>query len=257
MGLTRKEYEARLEPLQRELVQLARWVAHTGARVVVLVEGRDSAGKGGVINAIRDHLNPRQVRVVALAKPTEREAGEWYFQRYVPHLPTAGEIVLFDRSWYNRAGVEKVMGYATDAQVKAFLKAAPVFEKLLTDDGVLLFKYWLTCDQEKQEERFAERRDNLLKGWKLSPVDVKARDLYDAYTAAREAMLKATHTPHAPWTLVNFNSQKHGRLTLIRDLLDRVPDTHVAEQAIKLPPLKGAPSKEKFGVVKPLPDWEG
>ncbi|MGC1271826.1 MAG: polyphosphate kinase 2 [Croceibacterium sp.] len=256
-GLKRKQYEALLEPLQRELVQLARWVAHTGARVVVVVEGRDSAGKGGVISAIRQHLNPRQVRVVALAKPTEREAGEWYFQRYVPHLPTAGEIVLFDRSWYNRAGVEKVMGYATDAQVKAFLKATPVFEKLLTDDGVLLFKYWLTCDQEKQEERFAERRDDVLKGWKLSPIDVKARELYDAYTAAREAMLKATHTAHAPWTLVDFNHQKTGRLTLIRDLLDRVPDTHVAEEPVDLPPLAGEPSKEKFGVVKPLEDWEG
>lgn len=255
--LKRKEYEAALEPMQRELVQLARWVAHTRARVVVLVEGRDSAGKGGVIHAIREHLNPRQVRVVALAKPTEREAGEWYFQRYVAHLPTAGEIVLFDRSWYNRAGVEKVMGYATPDQVRAFLKAVPTFEKMLTDDGVMLFKYWLCCDQEQQEERFAERRDDPLKGWKLSPIDVKARELYDDYTLAREAMLKATHKPNAPWTLVDFNHQKQGRLTLIRDLLDRVADSHVEEPAVDLPPLEGPLSVEDYGVVKPLKAFEG
>ncbi|MEO0062931.1 MAG: polyphosphate kinase 2 [Pseudomonadota bacterium] len=255
--LKRKEYEAALEPMQRELVQLARWVAHSGARIVVLVEGRDSAGKGGVIAAIREHLNPRQVRVVALAKPTEREATEWYFQRYVAHLPSAGEIVLFDRSWYNRAGVEKVMGYATADQVEAFLHAVPTFEKLLTDDGVLLFKYWLCCDQQEQEQRFAERRDDVLKGWKLSPIDVKARELYGAYTRAREAMLKATHTENAPWTLVDFNHQKLGRLTLIRDLLDRVPDTQVPEESVDLPPLVGEPGKERYGKVKPLSDWQG
>jgi len=255
--LKRKEYEAALEPMQRELVQLARWAAHTGARIVVVVEGRDSAGKGGAIAAIRQHLNPRQARVVALAKPTEREAGQWYFQRYVDHLPTAGEIVLFDRSWYNRAGVERVMGYASPAQVEAFLEAAPVFEKQLIDDGVLLFKYWLTCDQEKQEERFAERRDDPLKGWKLSPIDVQARGQYRAYTQAREAMLKATHTRHAPWTLVDFNDQKTGRLTLIRDLLDRVPDTAIDEEPVALPPLKSRLAKEKFGVVKPLKSFGG
>ena len=254
--LKREEYEAALEPMQRELVGLARWVAHTGARIVVLVEGRDSAGKGGVIHAIREHVNPRQCRVVALGKPTEREAGEWYFQRYVAHLPTAGEIVLFDRSWYNRAGVEKVMGFATEEQVEAFLKAAPVFEKLLTDDGVLLFKYWLCCDQAKQEKRFAERRDDPLKGWKLSPIDVEARTKYDDYTTARDAMLRATHTPNAPWTLVDFNDQKLGRLTLIRDLLDRVPDKTVKEDPVDLPPLGKEPSKESYGVLKPLKDFE-
>ena len=251
-----KEYEAALEPMQRELVDLARWVEHTGGRVVVLVEGRDSAGKGGAIGAIREHINPRLARVVALGKPDEREATEWYFQRYVSHLPSAGQIVLFDRSWYNRAGVEKVMGFATDGQVEAFLEAAPVFEKLLTDDGILLFKYWLCCDQEKQEKRFAERRDDPLKGWKLSPIDVAAREKYDDYTKAREAMLTATHTKHAPWTLVDFNDQKLGRLTLIRDLLDRVPDTHCEDPGVDLPPLPKEPSEERFGVVEPLKSYE-
>jgi polyphosphate kinase 2 len=251
-----KAYEAALEPMQRELVDLARWAEHTGARIVVLVEGRDSAGKGGAIGAIRQHINPRQCRVVALGKPDEREAGEWYFQGYVAHLPTRGEIVLFDRSWYNRAGVEQVMGFATPEQVVAFLTAAPVFEKLLTDDGVLLFKYWLTCDQKKQEKRFAERRDDPLKGWKLSPIDVAAREKYDDYTKAREAMLKATHTKNAPWTLVDFNDQKLGRLTLIRDFLDRIPECKVKEDPVDLPPLKKEPSEESYGVLKPIADFE-
>jgi polyphosphate kinase 2 len=183
--LKRKEYLEALEPMQRELVDLARWVAHTGARLAIVFEGRDSAGKGGAIGAIREFLNPRQVREVALGKPTEREAGEWYFQRYIRHLPTAGEIVMFDRSWYNRAGVEKVMGFATEDQVGAFLAAAPVFEKLLTDDGIVLIKYWLCCDQAKQEERFAERRDDPLKGWKLSPIDIEARALRRLHARAR------------------------------------------------------------------------
>lgn len=250
--LKREEYQAALKPMQRELVDLARWVAHVGARVVVLFEGRDSAGKGGAIGAIREHVNPRQCHLVALGKPTEHEAGEWYFQRYARHLPTAGEIVLFDRSWYNRAGVEQVMGYASEEQVAAFLEAAPVFEKLLTDDGILLFKYWLCCDQDKQEKRFAERRDDPLKGWKLSPVDVEARARYDDYTRAREAMLKATHTGNAPWTLVDFNDQRQGRLSLIRDLLSRLPDTEVAPVKLDFPPLKGKPAKERFGVLKPI-----
>jgi polyphosphate kinase 2 len=254
--LKRKEYLKALEPMQRELIGLARWASVTGARIVVLFEGRDSAGKGGAIGAIREHLNPRQCRVVALAKPTEHEAGQWYFQRYIAHLPAAGEIVLFDRSWYNRAGVEQVMGYASPDEVEAFLDAAPVFEKLLVDDGVLLFKYWLTCDQAEQEERFVERREDPLKGWKLSPIDVSARARYDDYTAAREAMLEATHSRHAPWTLVDFNDQKIGRLTLIRDLLDRVPDTYVKEDPVDLPPLGREPSEEKCGVLKPLKDFE-
>ena len=255
--LKRKEYEALLEPMQVELARMAQWAQAKGRRILVLVEGRDTAGKGGAIKAISEHLNPRQCRVVALPKPTEREAGQWYFQRYIAHLPAAGEIVLFDRSWYNRAGVEQVMGFATPAQVKAFLKQAPVFEKQLVDEGILLFKYWLCCDQTKQEERFAERREDPLKGWKLSPIDLKARERYADYTAAREAMLKATHTDAAPWTLVDFNDQMTGRLTLIRDLLDRLPDTRVDEPPPALPPLAGKPKKERYGVVKPLKPFVG
>ena len=250
--LKRKDYEAKLEPLQRELVEMARWVQHGGKRVVVIFEGRDTAGKGGAISAIAEHMNPRSCRVVALSKPTEHEASQWYFQRYIAHLPAAGEIVLFDRSWYNRAGVEKVMGFASDAQVKTFLQQAPAFEKLLVDDGILLFKYWLCCDQEEQEERFAERLDDPLKRWKLSPIDVEARKHYDDYTRAREAMLKATHTKHAPWTLVDFNDQKRGRLTLIRHLLDQLPDTRVPPAKIAFKPLSGKSKKERYGVLKPI-----
>ena len=255
--LKRKEYLKELEPLQVELVSMARWLQHTGKRVVVVIEGRDTAGKGGVINAVAQYLNPRQCRVVALPKPSDRESTQWYFQRYVAHLPAASEIVLLDRSWYNRAGVEKVMGFCDDAQYKAFLQQAPVFEKLLVDDGILLFKYWLTVDQAKQEERFAERLEDPLKKWKLSPIDLKARENYADYTKAREAMLKATHTEQAPWTLVDFNDQKRGRLSLIRDLLDRLPDTHVPEEKFVLPPLEGKPLKERFGVVKPIADYKG
>ena len=254
--LKRKHYDQALEAMQLELVALARWVAKTGARVVVVIEGRDTAGKGGAIDAIRAKINPRQCRVVALSKPSEREAGQWYFQRYLAHLPAAGEIVLFDRSWYNRAGVEAVMGFARPEQVKAFLAAVPALEKLLVDDGVILFKYWLCCDQAKQEERFAERRADPLKGWKLSPIDLAAREKYDDYSAARETMLKATHTKHAPWTLVDFNDQKRGRLTLIRDLLDRLPDTKVEELEVEWKPLAGEPSEERYGVVKPLAGFE-
>lgn len=257
MGMKRKDYEAALEPLTLELVSMARWVKATGARVVVLFEGRDTAGKGGAITAVRDKLNPRQCRTVALSKPTEAESAQWYFQRYVAHLPTAGEIVLFDRSWYNRAGVETVMGYASPEQVEAFLKAVPTFEKLLVDDGILLFKYWLATDQEQQEERLRERLEDPLKRWKLSPIDLAARAKYDDYTKAREAMLKATHTPHAPWTIVNFNDQRRGRLTLVSDLLARIPDTHEEPEAIDFPDLGREPAKEKYKVLKPIADWEG
>jgi polyphosphate kinase 2 len=254
--LKRKDYEVQLEKLQHELVAMARWLQASGRRVVVVVEGRDTAGKGGTINAIAEHMNPRACRVVALPKPTEREASQWYFQRYVPHLPAAGELVLFDRSWYNRAGVEKIMGFADDAQVRTFLRQVPMFEKLLVDDGIVLFKYWLGCDQEKQEERFAERLKDPLKRWKLSPVDLKARGHYDDYTRAREAMFRATHTALAPWTMVDFNDQKRGRLTLIRDLLDRLPDTHVPPVRIAFDPLPGKPKKERHGMVKPLPPFK-
>lgn len=251
-SLKRKEYEEYLKPLQLELAAMARWASHSGARIVVVMEGRDTAGKGGVINAIAEHLNPRQCRVVALPKPSEREAGQWYFQRYITHLPAAGEIVMFDRSWYNRAGVEKVMGYCNSGDYRKFLQQTPVFEQLLVEEGILLFKYWLTVDQAQQEERFAERAEEPLKSWKLSPIDLKAREMYGDYTDAREAMLKATHTAQAPWTLVDFNDQRLGRLTLIRDFLDRLPDTQVSLETLKLPKLKGKPRKEKYTVIKPL-----
>jgi polyphosphate kinase 2 len=251
--LKRKEYHAELEAMQVELNLVARWLQHTGKRLLVIFEGRDTAGKGGAISAIADCLNPRICRVVALSKPSEREAGQWYFQRYVPHLPAAGEIVLFDRSWYNRAGVEKVMGFATPAQVEAFLAQTPVFEKQLVDDGLLLFKYWLAVDQECQEERFTERLEDPLKRWKLSPIDIKAREKYAEYGEARDLMFKATHHRYAPWFVVDFNDQKTGRLNLIRHLLDHLPDHAVPEPEIEFPPLKGKPGKERYtGPVKPI-----
>ena len=251
--LKRKAYEAALEPMQIELVDMARWAKECGQRVLVIFEGRDTAGKGGVIKAIAQHLNPRQCHVVALPAPSDRERTQWYFQRYVPHLPAAGEIVLFDRSWYNRAGVERVMGWCTDAQARAFLKQAPVFEKLLVDDGILLLKYWLTVDQERQEERFRERLDDPLKRWKLSPIDLEARRRYAEYGRARDAMLEATHTRHAPWTLVDFNDQRRGRLALIRDLLDRIPDHKLPEEKLDFPPLGHAPLVERFdGPLRPI-----
>ncbi len=250
--LKRKDFEDLLAPLQEELAAMARWAEASGARILVLFEGRDTAGKGGAINAIAGHLNTRQCHVVALAKPSEREAGQWYFQRYVPHLPARGEIVLFDRSWYNRAGVERVMGYCSEDQALAFLAQTPVFEKMLVDDGILLFKYWLTCDQAEQEERLAERAEDPLKRWKLPPIDLVAREKYADYTKPREAMLAMTHTAQAPWTLVDFNDQRHGRLTLIRNLLDRLPDTHVEAEKVKLKPLRHDPRREEFGLLQPI-----
>lgn len=253
--LNRKQYEELLEPLEEELVAMARWARTTGTRICVIFEGRDTAGKGGAIRAVSGRLNPRQCRTVALSKPSEDEQTQWYFQRYVNHLPHAGEIVLFDRSWYNRAGVEKVMGFADDAQVEAFLKQAPVFEKQLVYDGILLFKYWLTTDQVNQEERLRERLEDPLKRWKLSPIDLAARDKYDAYTQAREAMLQATHTEWAPWTLVDFNDQKLGRLTLVRDLLNRLPDTHIDPPPLEFPELGREPQRESYSMLDPIADY--
>ncbi|HEX4848230.1 MAG TPA: polyphosphate kinase 2 [Novosphingobium sp.] len=253
----KKAFAKHYAPLEEELVAMARWAAKTGARIVVLFEGRDTAGKGGAIKALAGPLNPRQCRTVALPKPSEQERSQWYFQRYAAHLPAAGEIVLFDRSWYNRAGVEKVMGYCTPEQTEAFLAQVPTFEDLLVQDGILLFKYWLTTDQAEQEKRLAERLDDPLKSWKLSPVDLAARAKYDDYTRAREAMLKATHTKTAPWTLVDFNDQRRGRLTLIRDLLDRLPDTHVEPEPLELAPLEREPAEESFAVLGPIAPFEG
>ena len=245
--LGKSEYLERLAPMQLELNGMARWLQHAGKRLVVVVEGRDTAGKGGTISAISETLNPRQCRTVALGTPSDFEKGCWYFQRYVAHLPTAGQIALFDRSWYNRAGVEPVMGFCTPEQTDDFLKQAPVFEKMLVDDGILLFKYWLTVDQDKQEERFQDRLSDPLKRWKLSPIDLEARRLYKEYGKARDRMLEATHKKHAPWTLVDFNDQRLGRLTLIRDLLDRLPDIGVPASQLEFPPLDQKPQRERFG----------
>jgi polyphosphate kinase len=251
--LDKSDYQSRLEQMQIELNQLARWLQHTRKRLLVLVEGRDTAGKGGVISAIAEALPPRLCKTVALAKPSERESSQWYFQRYVPYLPAAGELVLFDRSWYNRAGVEAVMGYCSPQDTTHFLRQAPAFERLLVDDGVLLFKYWLTVDQAQQEERFAERLSDPLKRWKLSPVDLQARDKYEAYGRARDRMLQATHTRHAPWTLVDFNDQRRGRLTLIRHLLDHVPDTALPEAQVEFPMLGRPLQRERYqGPLKPI-----
>ncbi|MGQ0660443.1 polyphosphate kinase 2 [Sphingosinicella sp.] len=253
--LKRKAYEELLAPIREELAEMAFWAQETGRRILILFEGRDTAGKGGAIDAVAGAMNPRQCHVVALSKPSERERGQWYFQRYVPHLPAKGEIVLFDRSWYNRAGVERVMGFCSEAEAETFLKAVPGFEKALADDGISLFKYWLACDQERQEERFAERLEDPLKRWKLSPIDIAAREKYGDYTKAREAMLKATHTKWAPWTLVDFNDQRRGRLTLLRDLLDRLPDKKLPAPVVEFPALKGRPKKERFGVLRPIADF--
>lgn len=251
--MKKKEYEEHLEEMQVELNRLAHWLRHTGQRMLVLFEGRDAAGKGGTIRAIAEHLNPRQVRIVALPTPTDRERSQWYFQRYIAHLPAAGEMVLFDRSWYNRAGVEHVMGFCTPAEYERFLTQAPAFEKMLTDDGILLYKYWLAVDQHYQEERFTERAQDPLKRWKLSPIDLEARRQYVEYGRARDALFEATHTQYAPWHVVDFNDQRRGRLNVIRHLLDGVPDTRVPEETIDLPPLPGEPAKEYFtGPVKPL-----
>lgn len=251
--LSKEAYEDQLAALELELNDVARWLQHTGKRLVVVIEGRDTAGKGGVIAAMSHTLNPRQCRTVALAKPSEREKTQWYFQRYVQHLPAAGEIVLFDRSWYNRAGVEYVMGFCSEDETAHFLRQAPVFERMLVDDGILLFKYWLTVDQAQQEERFAERVADPLKRWKLSPIDVQARAKYAEYGKARDAMLKATHHKKTPWVLVDFNDQRRGRLTLIRHLLDHIPERQVPESPIKFAPLGHAPLRERFGTpLKPI-----
>lgn len=217
--LKRSEYDSQLYDLQLELVKLQRHLQATNERVMILFEGRDAAGKGGTINAFRSYLNPRHARTVALTKPTETEQGQWYYQRYVTHFPTDGELVLFDRSWYNRAGVEPVMGFCTPQQHKHFLRHTPAFEKQITDDGISLFKIWLNVGQEMQIKRFHDRRHNPLKSWKLSPIDLKALKLWDEYTHARNQMMTATHTDHAPWTIVRSNDKRRARLNAIRHVL--------------------------------------
>jgi polyphosphate kinase 2 len=253
--LKKKDYEAAIDRLQLELNNLHAWLAATGERVLVILEGRDTAGKTGVINALTHRLNPRRVRVVALSKPSEREQGEWYFQRYVQHLPAAGELVLFDRSWYNRAGVEHVMGYCTKDQYLRFLEQCPVFEQLLVADGMRIVKYWLTLDQAEQEQRLAERLDDPLKRWKLSPVDLAAREKYADYGKARDAMLEHTDRPEAPWFLVDANDQKRMRINLVTHLLAQIPYRQVAIDALPFPPLSGRPLEDKPGLdVRRVPD---
>jgi len=224
--LSRKRYESQKYSLQVELLKLQAWVKETGQRVVILFEGRDAAGKGGTIKRVMEHLNPRGARVVALEKPSEVERGQWYFQRYVQHLPTAGEIVLFDRSWYNRAGVEQVMGFCTEAEYREFMHQAPQFERQLVRSGVHLIKFWFSVSRAEQRRRFKERELHPLKQWKLSPVDLASLDKWEDYTKAKEAMFFETDTADAPWTVIKSDCKKRARLNAMRYVLHRLPYTN-------------------------------
>jgi polyphosphate kinase 2 len=220
--IRRRDYERQKRVLQIEMLKLQRWVKDSGQRLIVICEGRDAAGKGGTIQRFTERLNPRGARVVALEKPTEREATQWYFQRYVAHLPSAGEIVFFDRSWYNRAGVERVMGFCTKAQYDLFLHQCPQFEQMLVEDGVILVKFWFSVSRAEQRTRFAIRQVDPVRQWKLSPTDLSSLDLWDEYTTAKVNMFRATDTEHAPWTVVKSNDKRRGRLEAMRSLLWRV-----------------------------------
>lgn len=221
--MDKKEYEETLENLQVELVKLQYWLQSTGKRVMILFEGRDAAGKGGTIFVVRQYMNPRSARNVALTKPTETERGQWYFQRYVAQFPTAGEFVTFDRSWYNRAGVEPVMGFCTPEQHRLFLEETPKFEQMIVDEGIHFFKFWLNIGQETQLERFHDRRHDPLKVWKFSPIDLAGMTKWDDYTRARDRMMKHTHTDHAPWTVLRANDKRRSRLAVIRRILTALP----------------------------------
>ncbi len=223
--MRRKTYEAEKYRLQVELLKLQAWVKESGERLVIVFEGRDAAGKGGTIKRFMEHLNPRGARVVALEKPTEVEAGQWYFQRYVQHLPTAGEVVLFDRSWYNRAGVERVMGFCTDAEHAEFLRQAPGFERNLSRSGTRLIKFWFSVSREEQRRRFQERERHPLKQWKLSPIDLASLDKWDAYSEAKETMFRTTDTDDAPWTVIKSDCKKRARLNALRYVLHTIPYT--------------------------------
>jgi polyphosphate kinase len=226
------DYEEQLELLQIELVKMQAWLQETGERVILVFEGRDAAGKGGSIKAITRYQNPRYARTIALPKPNDREREQWYFQRYICHLPTAGETVLFDRSWYNRGGVEPVMGFCTPEQNAQFLREAPRFEDMLVEEGVHLFKFWLNIGQEMQLKRFHDRRHNPLKLWKLSPIDHAALSKWDDYTHARNKTLQATHTKAAPWTILRYNDKRRGRLNLIRHVLKHLDYDGKSKKAI-------------------------
>jgi len=233
--MDRHAYFRELLNLQRELVKLQDWVQHQKLKVVVLFEGRDAAGKGGVIKRLTQRLNPRTCKVVALAAPTERERTQWYFQRYVAHLPAAGEIVLFDRSWYNRAGVERVMGFCTDAEYEEFFRSVPEFERMLTRSGIILIKYWFSITDEEQNLRFVMRIRDPLKQWKLSPMDLESRRRWELYTKAKEEMLERTHIPEARWWVVEGVDKKRARLNCIHHLLQQVPYRDVPHLPIELP----------------------
>jgi polyphosphate kinase 2 len=233
--LPRREYFINLLKLQAELIKMHDWVQAAQAKVLVIFEGRDSAGKGGVIKRITQRLNPRVCRVVALPKPTEREQTQWYFQRYVPHLPSGGEIVLFDRSWYNRAGVERVMGFATEQQVEDFFRDVIEFERMLVRSGIIVVKYWFSIADDEQQMRFLMRIHDPLKQWKLSPMDLQSRVRWEDYTAAKEEMFDRTNIPEAPWWVVPANDKKRARLNCIQHLLNLVPYKEVPHETIQLP----------------------
>jgi polyphosphate kinase len=250
--ISREEYIRHLLRLQAELIKLQSWVVAHGQKVVVLFEGRDSAGKGGAIKRITQRLNPRTCRVVALPAPNDRERTQWYFQRYVPHLPAAGEIVLFDRSWYNRAGVERVMGFATPEQVEQFFRDVPDFERLLVRSGIVLVKYWFSISDEEQQMRFLVRIHDPMKQWKLSPMDLQSRVRWEDYTHAKEEMLERTNTPESRWYIVEGNDKRRARLNCMDHLLKLIPYDDVSQPDVKLPERVFDPDYER----KPLPpEW--
>ena len=233
--MKRKEYDALLEPLQVELVKLQEWVKATGAKIIVVFEGRDAAGKGGIIRAITERTSPRVFRIAALPSPTEREKSQMYIQRYMAHFPAAGEVVLFDRSWYNRAGVERVMGFTPEDQVKRFLRYVPPTERTIMESGIILVKYWLEVSQENQTLRFEERINDYKKIWKLSPMDLESHRRWYDYSRARDEMFAATDTPDAPWYVIDSNDQKRGRLNCITHFLSLIPYEEVPHEKVKLP----------------------
>jgi len=239
-NLKKRYYEKQLEELQIELVKLQEWVRHEGLRVVVLFEGRDAAGKGNTIKRVMARLNPRVVRVVALPIPNEREKGEWYFQRYVAHLPAAGEICLFDRSWYNRALVERVMGFATEDEVEEFFLECPEFEKMLIHSGIILVKYWFSVSDEEQDRRFQDRMNDPLKRWKISDIDLKGRNRWEQFSHAKDDMLLRTDTAESPWWVIESDDKRRTRLNCINDLLGRIPYENVLPPAKKLPKRKAS-----------------
>jgi len=248
--MPRREYMLELLKLQAELIKLHDWVAASKTKVVVLFEGRDSAGKGGVIKRITQRLNPRVARVVALPAPSDRQKTQWYFQRYVEHLPAGGEMVLFDRSWYNRAGVERVMGFATDDQVEQFFNDVPEFERMLVRSGIILIKYWFSITDEEQQMRFLMRIHDPLKQWKLSPMDLQSRIRWEDYTKAKEEMFARTNITEAPWYIVPGNDKRRARLNCIAHLLDRIPYEEIEHEKVELPDRVFNPDYER----KVLPD---